>query len=397
MSRENQPAKSYDLNMLASVLGRAQVHRLTPETQSQIVTATDEVVSILEDKTKPPVPHTEKHLVQQALKFVDKLRHMLSTPEVGRALEPAQKKKISELLASFEKAVQGMGQAQHRNLISPAEIEEMFQFYGIWETGATELESDLSRWTEMQHPIVPDALQQPVDVLETRRLIEVIKRTILATDIPLFAAVYLTQKPEDYHLFWSLTQEGSDYVTPEGYGLDTQLSFDLPHNVAHLIHLSLLREHGVYGYIDDMATRAFFEAVAVFSEMEIINKLDTDPGAIAAISAALNQDRNISENKLKAWMIADRSFEFRLRASRLLADLLAIEGASLPEIVDVVSRTVQIPRETAEAEVRKYLPWTGLGAIYTLGYRRLEQAGITSVSEVLQNKPPSTWNQFVQN
>jgi len=230
--------------------------------------------------------------------------------------------------------------------------------------------------------------------LETRRLINVIKKTILAIDIPLFATIYLTQKPEDYHLFWSLTDEGSDYATPTEYGLDTQLSFDLPHNVSHLVHLSLLREQGVYGYIDDMATRAFFEAIAVFSEMEIAQKLDTDPVAVSAISTALNSNRDISETSLKEWIVADRSFEFRLRASRLLADLLAIEGAPLPEIIDIVSTTVQIPKHVAEAEVTKYLPWTGLGAIYTLGYRRLEQAGVTSVSDVLHDKPPRTWNEF---
>lgn len=394
MSRETQPAKSYDLNMLASVLGRTQVRGLNSDTKVQIRTATDEVVSILEDKSKPPVPHTEKHLIQQVLKFIDKLRHMLGTSQVNEVLVPAQKKKITELLNHFQSSIEDLGQIRHQKLVSPEAIEEMFQFYGIWEAGRSELHADLGRWTEMSHPTVPEALQQPVDVLETRRLINVIKKTILAIDIPLFATIYLTQKPEDYHLFWSLTDEGSDYATPTEYGLDTQLSFDLPHNVSHLVHLSLLREQGVYGYIDDMATRAFFEAIAVFSEMEIAQKLDTDPVAVSAISTALNSNRDISETSLKEWIVADRSFEFRLRASRLLADLLAIEGAPLPEIIDIVSTTVQIPKHVAEAEVTKYLPWTGLGAIYTLGYRRLEQAGVTSVSDVLHDKPPRTWNEF---
>jgi hypothetical protein len=145
-----------------------------------------------------------------------------------------------------------------------------------------------------------------------------------------------------------------------------------------------------------MATRAFFEAVAVYSELEIVRKLEAVPDISQQLLVAFNDDREISAEDLQMWMIIDRSFEFRLRASRLLADLLAIEGASLLEIVDVVATTVEIPLKTAESEVLKYLPWTGLGAIYTLGYRKLEQSGITGVQDVLQSSPPTTWGQFNQ-
>lgn len=394
MSRENQPAQTYDLNMLASVLGRTQVRNISSETAQQIVQATDEVVTILDDKTKPPVPHTEKRLLGEAVKFSQKLRYMLGTPRVEQVLQPQQRQRISELLNRFEQSTSELSSGSYQRFVSRKAIEEMFQFYGIWESGQSEIQADLKRWGEQKHPETPTALTQPVDVGETERLIEVMKHVVLGVESPLFATIYLTNQPQNYHLYWSLSQEGSDYVTPASYSLDTQLSFDLPHNVAHLVHLSLLRERGVYGYIDDMATRAFFEAIAVFSEMEIVRKLENDPNVIASLFQALDSKRNISPEKLKKWMIADRSFEFRLRASRLLADLLAIEGTPLPEIIDIVAKTIDLPKDVTEAEVTKYLPWTGLGAIYTLGYRRLEQAGVHNVKDVLRNNPPTTWGEF---
>jgi len=395
MSRESQPAKTYDLNLLASVLGRTQVLNLSPDTSRQIVMATEEVVSILENKTKPPVPHTEPGLIDEAVKFSQKLQRMVRSSRAEQTLPQLQREKIFTLLDSFEQASSDLKKGNRQQLISPQAIEYMFQFYGIWGSGRSELSADLIRWNEMNHPIVPEALKLPVTQQETDRLIEVMKRVVLGLEVPLFASTYLTDQPENYHLFWTITAEGSDYVTPKNYSLDTQLSFDLPHNVAHLAHLSLLRENGVYGYLDDMASRAFFEAVAVYSELEIVRKLQDDPEIPQEIVSTFNPERELSTDDLKAWMIKDRSFEFRLRASRLLADMLAVEGAPLAEIVDIVATTIQLPRKVAEAEVLKYLPWTGLGAIYTLGYRRLEQS-ITGVKDVLHTSPTTTWHEFEQ-
>jgi hypothetical protein len=393
MLSETQPAKTYDLNLLASVLGRTQVLNLSPETSTQIVAATDEVVSILEDKTKPPVPHSEPSLIDEAVKFSQKLQRMVNSTRTEQVLPQLQRQKIVSLLDSFEQTVLGLAKSNHEQLILPKTIEEMFHFHGIWESGRVELTTDLARWSEKTHPKVPETLKLTVTQQETDQLIEVMKQVGLGLELPLLATSYLTNLPDNYHLFWAMTADGSDYATPENYGLDTQLSFDLPHNVAHLAHLSLLREQGVFGYLDDMATRAFFEAVAVYSELEIVKRLEDNPEFSHQILSALT-DREITAEELKTWMIIDRSFEFRLRASRLLADLLSIEGTPLPEIVDIVATTVQLPRRIAEAEVLKYFPWTGLGAIYTLGYRRLEKSGINGIKDILHSNPPTTWEQF---
>jgi len=397
MLSTEQPAKSYDLNMLASMLGRTQVVTRSPETTKQIISATDEVIAILENKTKPLVPHTDKSLIHQIGIFTEKLHRMLNSDRVKQVLPSIQQARIAELLNLFNTEVNLLGKGKYEQLILPSEIEEMFQFYGIWNSGWDELKHDLSRWQQIEHPDTPNSLRQPITQDETVRLIDIMKREVLKIDVPLMASIYLTSEPENYHLFWAITAEGSDYVTPRSYGLDTQLSFDLPHNVAHLIHLQQLKDLGVYGYVDDMPTRAFFEAIAVFAELEVVRKLEKDSAFAHNMVESLDESRDISGEELGEWMIEDRSFEFRLRASRLMADLLAIDGATLPEIVEIVSTSVNIPREVAQAEVSKYYPWTGLGAIYTLGYRKLEQAGILGIREVLTEQPPTTWGQFTNN
>jgi hypothetical protein len=394
MIHEKQPAQIYDLNMLASVLGRVQVKKMDGRTSTQIRELADVVISVLEDKTKPPVPHTEKHLLEEATKFSLKLRRMLNSERAASVLLPTQKNKISSVLSVFEEACIDLNSDKSEQLITTQQIEEMFQFYGIWKNGYEEMEEDLDRWDQRQHPAVPVSLKIPISVEETKRLIEVMKQDILDIESPLVASTYFTNQPENYHLFWSLTESNVDYVTPATYGLDTQLSFDLPHNVAHLVHLSKIQGKGVQGYVDDMATRAFFEAVAVFSENQIVQKLRESQEGIQSIHRNLNPNRKIEPEVLQEWINKDRSFEFRLRASRLLADLLAVEGASLAEIIDIVSKTVELPYEVAKAEVVKYFPWTGLGAIYTLGYRYLEQAGISGVNEILKENPPTTWDEF---
>jgi hypothetical protein len=383
--------------MLASMLGRTQVVTRSPETTKQIISATDEVIAILENKTKPLVPHTDKSLIHQIGIFTEKLHRMLNSDRVKQVLPSIQQARIAELLNLFNTEVNLLGKGKYEQLILPSEIEEMFQFYGIWNSGWDELKHDLSRWQQIEHPDTPNSLRQPITQDETVRLIDIMKREVLKIDVPLMASIYLTSEPENYHLFWAITAEGSDYVTPRSYGLDTQLSFDLPHNVAHLIHLQQLKDLGVYGYVDDMPTRAFFEAIAVFAELEVVRKLEKDSAFAHNMVESLDESRDISGEELGEWMIEDRSFEFRLRASRLMADLLAIDGATLPEIVEIVSTSVNIPREVAQAEVSKYYPWTGLGAIYTLGYRKLEQAGILGIREVLTEQPPTTWGQFTNN
>lgn len=394
--RKAHPAKSYELNVAASLTSRHNNPGLTEADRKGLDEELDRSIDFLSQQDTPLVPRSDPALAVELGKFVDKIEGMLNSSAISESMSASRNARLAELLQGFRGQLESMSTIeQSENLVSKGDIEKMFEFQRMWEQGESVVSDEILRWSEKEHPEVPDALISPVELKETERLIEVMKNDVLGYNMPLFAKAALIKDPSAYNLFWSLTMEGSDYVTPATYGLDKQLSFDLPHNVAHLAHLSRIKERGVQGYIDDMSTRAFFESVAVFSEYQMVERLSQDSSVSSAIRTALSEKRIITSSDLGDWIAKDRSYEFNLRNARLLADLLAVEGVPLDEIVHTVANTLGIPFEDTYRQVTKYFPWTGLGAIYTLGYRRLQESGVTSVGELLsQDDVPTTWNEF---
>lgn len=394
--RKEHPAKSYELNVAASLTSRHNNSEITVEDKKHLNQELDNSIDFLSKEDTPLVPRSDPSLALELVKFVDKIEGMLHSSAISECMSDTRNRKLLGLMQKFRSQLESLSTTnQSENLVSKEEIEQMFEFQRMWEDGEGVVRDEISTWSEKNHPDVPEALISPVEAEETERLIEVMKNVVLGYDLPLFVRTALISNPEHYHLFWSLTMEGSDYVTPATYGLDTQFSFDIPHNVAHLAHLSRMKERGVQGYIDDMATRAFFESVAVFSEYQIVDRLSKDSSVALAIRTALSEKRDITPSDLSEWIIKDRSYEFNLRNARLLADLLAVEGVPLTDIVHTVSGTLNIPLGDAYKEVTKYFPWTGLGAIYTLGYKRLQKSGVESVGELLSgDEVPTTWSEF---
>lgn len=394
--RSKQPAKSYELNVAASLTSRHNNPNLTEKDIGGLNQELDTSIDFLSREDTPLIPHSDPALALEFGKFVKKLEAMLNSNVISEKMSESRRKRLLKLLKKFNQQLYSLSSInQSENWVSKEEIEQMFKFQKIWEQGEGVVRDEISRWSEKVHPEVPETFISPVEIEETERLIGVMKSVVLGYNMPLFTRIALIENPSDYYLFWSLTMEGSDYVTPATYSLDTQFSFDIPHNVAHLAHLSRIRDRGIQGYIDDMATRAFFESVAVFSEYQIVDRLSKDSSVSLAIRAALSQKRNITPSDLSEWIIKDRSYEFNLRNARLLADLLAVEGVPLNEVVHTVAQTLNIPIADTYKEITKYFPWTGLGAMYTLGYRRLQESGVTSVGELLsQDNIPTTWNEF---
>lgn len=394
--RKEHPAKSYELDVAASLTSRHNNPNLTETDIKDLDEELDRSIEYLSNKETPLIPRADASAAQELTKFVSKVERMLVSEAISEKMSPARNKRLQEILQNFQSELGAMSSSESiDNLVSKDEIEQMFELQRMWDRGENTVKNEIARWSEKNHPDVPEALSSPVEIEETERLIEVMKTVVLGYNMPLFARTALIENPSNYNLFWSLTMEGSEYVTPSSYSLDTQLSFDLPHTVAHLAHLSRIKERGVQGYIDDMATRAFFESVAVFSEYQIVERLSEDSSVALAIRAALSEKRSISPDELSDWIAKDRSYEFNLRNARLLADLLAVEGAPLEEIIHTVSETLGTPLEDTYKEVTKYFPWTGLGAIYTLGYTGLQEAGVKSVGTLLsQQNVPTTWGEF---
>lgn len=248
------------------------------------------------------------------------------------------------------------------------------------------------------HPDLTSDLERPVSRSLTKDLMQIMWLHIARDSMRLPVNTYTTENPSNYHLYWAPLANKLDYATPGNYNLATQLSFDLPHNAVHLYHLAQANPSlGCRRYWDNMAQRAYFESVAVLSEYKEYQLLKQGDTSFTEVLTDHIIPEDMYDDELIQWMIDDRGYEFKLRAARYAADVLMLQGASFNETVNIIAKTFNVPREHADKETRKYLPWTGLGAVYTFGYRKLENEGIDAISEAIannKNEVINSWSDF---
>ncbi len=399
LSRE--PAQTYQLNVLASALGRFAPPDLDELTIRQSVDMCDQVVEAIHEESQPVVPHTNETLLVEALAFDDKLLNQL---EMGRAaiylpdrIHRAALQTVTDHADTCKSLLSK--KAPREIIVDPSSIANSYGLADLWDNADNVLQDEVARWSDFAaHPEVPADLQKKVDLPETKELMKLMWRHVIGVDDYPEVKTYLTDQPDLYHVFWAPLAGTLDYATPRSYDRSIQLSFDLPHNATHLAHLDIMNsESGVMRYDDSMAKRAYFEAATVFSEYRTIEEAQSNADFIDELAAILNP-LSISKDALRSWMIRDRGYEFKLRAARYAADVMMLGGESFVDTVQAISKMLDIPPEDAEKEAKKYLPWTGLGAVYSFGYRKLQDTGATTVGEVLTDgdgNAITSWSQKI--
>lgn len=400
MSEFLAPAETYKINTLASAFGRFAIEDVNDTTVEQAKELVDISLDDLRDKETPPVPHTEPELLIQAIAFDQKLVRQLHEGPAKELLDNTQLQESLRLLEGHESYCARILEASGKTelLADPDAIARAYGLPDMWTKAKEDIASELAVWgKETTHPPIPSPLTERVSLDETRELIDLVWSEVLKVEDTLTAKIYMTGAKDMYHLFWAPTSEKLDYATPVAYDRATQLSFDIPHNVAHLAHLTALGpQQGAVRYNDNMSQRAYFESVAVLSEYAMVDALSKDGRIGENIANLMNIDPSVmSADDLTNWIVQDRQFEFKLRAARLYADMLMIEGVGFDDAVSEISSKLGIPREQAMAETNKYLPWTGLGAVYTHGYRKLLSEGIDNVpaATYINNTPVRTWDE----
>ncbi len=276
--------------------------------------------------------------------------------------------------------------------MSGPEIERAFGLKIFSDQELHQAQSELEMWRQTEHPTIPSELQTKVDLEKTVQLIEYFKGEIFGLKPAFPIDIYTKGNPKNQHLFWSLKSDGIDYFIPEATDLATQLSFDIPHNVAHLAHLEAIKHKGAAGFIDLMEERAFFEGVAVLAESLMVDVVKNGKHA-QVIQRIIAPAGTLTPEALAEWIVKDRSYEFRLRAVRLLGDTLTVRGGTFDEVVEEVSRVVNLPIDEARLEVAKYYEFTGLGAVYTLGYRKFWNEKVFNPGQAIikNGKPITSW------
>lgn len=397
---EHEPAQTYQLNVLASALGRFAPMNLDHSTIEQSREFCESFVEAIREDKKPEVPHTNEELLKEAAAFDNKLLMQVRKGRAGLFLSATLLGAIDKIITDHQEAcVQLHSQATpQRMLVEPQVIADSYGLPSIWDDADAIIEGEVTKWVQyVSHPEVPEDLARPVSAEETEALMRLMWRHVVGVSNYPKVKTYLTEQPDFYHVYWAPLASMLDYATPAGYDLATQLSFDLPHNATHLAHLDAIDPAlGVFRYNDSMAQRAYFEAAAVLSELQTIT-LAQNSDAFKDELYKILKPQGIDQNELADWLTRDRGYEFKLRAARYAADVMMIHGCDFRDTTHEIADLFSIPLVDAEKETRKYLAWTGLGAVYTHGYRKLVESTDGNVQSALvdnNGKAITSWHQI---
>lgn len=256
------------------------------------------------------------------------------------------------------------------------------------------VDKELSKYEEYSHPENDNLDLKRINIEEVRELCKYWIWEILQCD-PINVNITEPWEWSDHILLWNSTKDSINYYAP-GMSIAQYLSFDIPHNMVHLIHLDRIWE-GVTSYLDWMERRSFSEALSVLSENLIYEKLNSSDNVSDDIYEILKKslDWKISKSQFHDWMLRDRSFEFRLRLVRLLWDYFLLSNKGLDEIVDIVVDITKVDSILVRNEILKYISELWLWAVYTVGYNKLIEEWYSNPGEIL-NLPvvPNTWKEL---
>ncbi|QQS59559.1 hypothetical protein IPN35_01580 [Candidatus Peregrinibacteria bacterium] len=379
MIPKNQPAQIYDLNIGASIVGRNASPYLTNEDRRALQRLMSEFSNMFQDTRgeKPALVNTDESSFKQATAFSERIRRQLE------GLQDYPKEvvvRLRECLDQFDAQARKEHLDRDGLTLDKEQVVHLLDIPEILDTSLlNEIVHNESQWTEQHHPDVLSQLRNRIDATQTRELIQACVQSLFRENIDVSADIYTQDTVDRYYLYWSTNGNGLDYATPSQYELATQLSFDIPHNAAHLLHLSFAGEHSVEQYIDRMKERTYTEAIAVLSEHQMYEQAAEQGEVIRSFSEILS----IPIDQLSEWIKQDRSYEFRLRLARLLSDINTFNGKSFIENVAAIEEKLYISQKDATAEAQKYYAWTGLGAAYTLGYNRLLSHGIQNARDAM--------------
>ncbi len=402
MKHANQPAAIYDLTAVASSLARHNVRSFDVRTSSQLSDVHQETLDLLQRESphKAPVPHTDPELLKAADAFAVKALQLLQIAESQERIARAVATKTREIIERFRASLSLLNGRSPQWLCDEKEIDAMFGIdVSISQANAIMLQETSELAGAMPPITTPSGMTKVVSNEEVARLFRTVRCELFEAP-SIEPILYTEDRPERHYLFWTPTAEEQECAVPNSYSLADHFRFHCPHNDAHLSHLNDLSQHGVSAYTDFMDERAFFEAIAVLSEWQILDALKNNGGNLTmGLHDSLDEERrlNLSPDDLKRWMIDMRTYECRLRAARLVADVLTIqEKLPFEEMVRQSMAITGLSREDAEAEARKYYFLPGLGAVYTLGYRKMLDQGVKNPIDGFRDNGTTirTWHQF---
>jgi hypothetical protein len=395
MEHAKHPTRNYDFAPVASILGQYNTRGFELGKQ-KLDEALDEVLNIAEDQSKPLVPHLSPELILGVRSFLQ--RTIIPILEsTGEKIDLHKRQRVKGVIREYLSQLDALKSSENKGWL--CDKDDVSAMFGIPISGATNwdlIEAENEEWKSWKSPKNNPALNELVSIDELENIHQVVSDKLLATRTG--KPVFYSDRADRHHLFWTPIVGGQECVIPDSYSLADFLRFHCPHNDAHLAHLNAINARGVEAYSDHMDERAFTEAIAVHAEWQMFEAAKNDSFVYNLYSQlGTDRQRRISKAEFQNWLLDCRGYEFRLRLIRLLGDTLTFSGrADVDHVVEQASRITGVNREDSEAEVKKYYHFPGLGAVYTLGYKKLLEDGLRNTQNTFTNNGQivSTWHQF---
>ena len=382
----------YDLSIILSYLTRLNNSNSSLEDSLGVESMLNELVTLLESSEVTLSIHNDSLHISQILRQVEFLLRLVDDHIAWDRLNWELWKRIKFLLGGYKKRLNSIPISSTREFyLTSRKIEDIFQSPWMFQSWAAIIKTELIKWWQKKvHPNT-DSLAETLDIEKIKRLMKFAVEELFWSKMPQIN--YHDAKNSWVHkLLWNQNSSWTNYIVAP-YRIADYLSFEFPHNATHLVHLSRL-DKNVNAYFDSMSQRSFFEWLAVLSEYFEYDQFGKNRELWNDLHDILwLNPKWISKQQLRDFLIADRIFEFRLRAVRLMGDLLVMEWYSLEEIIRETASAFWFDEEITKSEITKYYSHTGLWGIYTFGYLRLLQSKIINPMDVIgSDSVPRRWS-----
>ncbi len=360
---DEQPASIYDLLIYGNYLDQLiQSSEINEQALHLAITVSNYICSC----EKPLLVHSDSVHKQQSKQSLDALRMKLE-----RLKNKIDLSVFSSLNLGIETFQQGLDKLHTTNdkaefYIDKDFILKVFQTQDFCDIAFSLTANDLLESVSFEESdIERSLLTLKIDYELVKNIVFDIGAKLL--DYKFKRSIEIEGKEKTPSLLWGMRDDKLLYQYHNETSPVTFLTFEIPHNVAHFIHLDQQQNSSSVSYTNSMKQRAFFESIAVYGERLLSGVIDIDP-----FTKYLQNITNLEDKLISSWYINARKQQNMLRSVRYFADLYTMSGYSHYQVKEQIqSMFANIPKELIQKEVNIYYQWTGLGSVYISGAAKL--------------------------
>jgi hypothetical protein len=387
---ESQPAKVLDLMVTNSLLSKIQFKQF-PEMQNEIANLTKILTTVSTESSKPDLIHTDIKHRELALTYIQKVINKLTDcrDQIEFSTFSSIYSNLSKLKNSFILSTTTEKDTYFN--VEPRVLLEQYGVNGMLDSGLQQAKLDFKKFEYRDYSEFEARLNKnKVNKEFSERLFRFVAKDLMGYNFN--NNINFTEQKNPYDLSWCVDKNGISYISPILLDFANFLSFEIPHNITHLIHLDKLDEQNHTTYIDSMSQRAFFEGVAIYAERLFSGIVNIDK-----LYDFLSLELKIDSAEIKEWFEYVRSKENALRSVRLVSDVETMNGLGYSQVIKKMRDEISnISDDKLHSETSIYYQFTGLSSCYTPGGVKLIGDNANKPLEFFQKLNPksNSWREY---